>query len=67
MKMLDIKGFSVSKKLNEYVRILKLARRPSREEFSKISRISGLGILLIGSIGFLIYLLMTVLPEALGA
>ncbi|MDY6959645.1 MAG: protein translocase SEC61 complex subunit gamma [Halobacteriota archaeon] len=65
--MPDIKGFSVSDKLNEYIRILKLSRRPSREEFSKISRISGIGILLIGGIGFLIYLLMTVLPEALGA
>jgi len=65
--MPDVKGFSVSKRLNEYIRILKLSRRPSREEFSKISRISGIGILLIGGIGFLIYLLMTVLPEALGA
>ncbi|MDY6865916.1 MAG: protein translocase SEC61 complex subunit gamma [Halobacteriota archaeon] len=65
--MPDIKGFSVSDKLNEYIRILKLSRRPSREEFSKISRISGIGILLIGGIGFLIYLLMTVLPETLGA
>ncbi|MDY6931943.1 MAG: protein translocase SEC61 complex subunit gamma [Halobacteriota archaeon] len=58
---------SVSQKLNEYIRILRLSRRPSREEFSKISRISGIGILLIGGIGFLIYLLMKVLPEALGA
>ncbi|MDY6964747.1 MAG: protein translocase SEC61 complex subunit gamma [Halobacteriota archaeon] len=57
--------FSISQKLNEYVRIMKLARRPSREEFSKISRISGLGILLIGTIGFLIYLAMTVLPRAI--
>ena len=65
--MPDFKGFSVSDKLNEYIRILKLSRTPSREEFSKISRISGMGILLIGGIGFLIYLLMTVLPEALGA
>ncbi len=58
---------SVSQKLNEYVRILRLTRWPSREEFSKISRVAGLGILLIGAIGFLIYLVMTELPLLLSS
>lgn len=53
---------NISQKLKEYVRILRLTRRPSREEFSKIARIAGLGILLIGAIGFLIYLAMSELP-----
>ena len=58
---------SISQKLKEYVRILRLTRWPSREEFSKISRIAGLGILLIGLIGFLIYLAMTELPLLLSS
>jgi protein transport protein SEC61 subunit gamma-like protein len=50
------------KKLNEYIRILKLAKRPKRDEFVKISKIAGAAIALIGAIGFAIYLLLTVLP-----
>ena len=55
----------LSKKLKEYVRILKLAKRPKKEEFSRTSKIAGAGMLLIGSIGFFIYLLMYVLPSRL--
>ncbi len=52
-----------SKKLKEYIRILKLARRPKRDEFFKISEIAGAAIALIGMIGFTVYLLLTVLPK----
>ena len=51
-----------SNKFSDYARILKLTRRPSREEFTMIAKIAGAGILLIGFIGFLIYLLMTSMP-----
>jgi protein transport protein SEC61 subunit gamma-like protein len=46
----------------KYIRILKLARTPTREEFSKISIVAAVGIAIIGAIGFLIYEMMTVLP-----
>jgi protein transport protein SEC61 subunit gamma-like protein len=52
-----------SKKLKEYIRILKLARRPKRDEFFKTSKIAGAAIALIGLIGFTVYLLLTVLPK----
>lgn len=52
-----------SNKLSEYARILKLTRRPSREEFATIAKIAGAGILLIGLISFLIYLVMTSIPQ----
>jgi protein transport protein SEC61 subunit gamma-like protein len=55
----------ISKKLQVYIRILKLAKRPTRDEFFKISKIAGAAMALVGLIGFFIYLLMTVLPEAL--
>ena len=53
---------NVPLRLSEYVRVLKLTRKPSREEFTVIAKVAGAGILLIGFIGFLIYLLITVLP-----
>lgn len=40
-----------------YGRVLKMARKPTNDEFKKTSQITGLGILLIGGIGFLVYLL----------
>jgi protein transport protein SEC61 subunit gamma-like protein len=50
--------------VNEYIRVLKLARKPSREEFTMIAKVSMAGIGLIGMLGFVIYALLTVLPSA---
>ncbi len=52
-------------RLGEYTRVLKLTRKPTREEFTVIAKVAGAGILLIGFIGFIIYLLITVLPGVL--
>jgi protein transport protein SEC61 subunit gamma-like protein len=48
--------------LASYVRVLKLASTPSWEEFSQISKVAGAGILLVGLLGFLIFVIMTLLP-----
>ncbi len=49
------KGFGSGK----YGRVLKMARKPTNEEYTKTSMITGMGILLIGGLGFLIFLLVT--------
>lgn len=47
----------------KYGRVLTMARKPSSEEYSKSSKITGAGILLIGAIGFAIYHIMnTIAP-----
>ena len=43
----------------KYGRVLKMARKPTNEEFSKTSKITGAGMLLIGGLGFLIFLIST--------
>lgn len=48
--------------LTSYIRVLKLASTPSWREFSTVSKIAGAGILLVGSIGFLIFSIMWFLP-----
>ena len=48
--------------LASYVRVLKLASTPSWEEFSRVALIAGIGIFLVGIIGFLIFLVMSVMP-----
>ena len=42
----------------KYGRVLKMARKPTDEEFVKSSKITGVGILLIGGLGFIIFLLV---------
>lgn len=52
-------------KMNEYLRVLKIARKPDREEFEMGAKVTGAGILLIGAIGFVFYLLANLLPQYL--
>ncbi len=56
---------NVPLRLGEYIRVLKLTRKPTREEFTVIAKVAGAGILLVGFIGFIIYLLITVMPGML--
>ncbi len=51
--------------LQEYIRVLRLARKPSREEFTMIAKVSMAGIGLIGLLGFTLYALLTELPKSL--
>lgn len=38
----------------KYLRVLKLARTPTRDEFTKIATVAAAGVLVVGLIGFLI-------------
>jgi protein transport protein SEC61 subunit gamma-like protein len=55
---------NVPKNPSSYTRVLKMASTPSWEEFSQIAKIAGAGILLVGLLGFLIFMVMGVLPGA---
>ncbi|MCK4714603.1 MAG: protein translocase SEC61 complex subunit gamma [Candidatus Aenigmarchaeota archaeon] len=46
----------IKSKLLEWKRILQIARKPDRDEFFLSSKICTLGIVVIGIIGFLMYL-----------
>ena len=50
----------------KYGRVLKMARKPTKDEYSKTVMITGLGLFLIGGLGFAIYILVTRLPGWLG-
>jgi len=41
----------------KYGRVLKMARKPTNEEFAKTSKITAAGMLLIGGLGFLTFLI----------
>jgi protein transport protein SEC61 subunit gamma and related proteins len=61
---LDLGIETPSMDIHEYIRVLKLARKPSREEFTMIAKVSIAGIALIGMIGFVLYALLTELPKS---
>jgi protein transport protein SEC61 subunit gamma-like protein len=42
----------IKEKLENYRRVLTVARKPTKEEFQETAKITGMGILLIGVIGF---------------
>ncbi|HYY48533.1 MAG TPA: protein translocase SEC61 complex subunit gamma, partial [Thermoplasmata archaeon] len=47
----------------KYGRVLKMARKPTSDEYSKVVMITGLGIAAIGALGFVIYLIMRYGPN----
>ena len=51
--------------LNSYIRVLKFATTPEWEEFSRIALIAGAGIFLVGTLGFLMFVIMSYLPGGL--
>ena len=61
------KGWEVQRRIEErlkrvgkgkYGRILKMARKPTQDEYSKVLIITGLGLVAIGALGFFIYFIM---------
>ena len=44
--------------LQEYKRVFNLTRKPTWEELKTIIKVTGLGILVIGLIGFLVFMIM---------
>ena len=50
----------------KYGRVLKMSRKPTNEEFKKTLQITGIGLFLIGALGFVIFLIWDNLPPLLG-
>jgi protein transport protein SEC61 subunit gamma-like protein len=51
----DFKTDAIHEELvRKYWRVLKLARTPTREEFTKIATVAAAGVLVVGMIGFII-------------
>lgn len=48
--------------MREYRRVLKVSEQPDREEFEMSAKVTGLGILILGVIGFIFYLLSSLIP-----
>ena len=47
--------------INRCMRILHIARKPTKQELDEIIKVTGLGLLVIGGVGMAMYLLFTVI------
>lgn len=57
---------TVKSKLNEYKRVLKISSKPDREEFSMSAKVTGAGMVIIGLMGFIFYLIANLIPIFMG-
>lgn len=51
--------------ISETRRILILTRKPRRKEYDNVAKITGIGIIIIGLLGFIIFLISHIIREAL--
>lgn len=54
----------IEAKIREYIKLLKMARKPDSEEFFTTTKVAMAVMAIVGLVGFVIYLLMNVLPGA---
>jgi protein transport protein SEC61 subunit gamma-like protein len=59
---IDVSGF-----VSNAVRVLKLTTKPKKEEFLAVAKITGLGIVVLGIIGYLAQTLKYVIKYLMGA
>jgi protein transport protein SEC61 subunit gamma-like protein len=52
---------SLRNTMKEWDRVVRLSRKPRRDEFTNIAKITGLGMVLIGIIGFIIRMVVQAL------
>ena len=46
----------LKRKLKEWRRVYRITKKPDRAEFSAVVKVTGLGILVVGALGFAIFL-----------
>lgn len=61
MEVQASKKNKVKKFIKETVRVLRITKKPNRQEFVSVVKVTGLGIAVIGAIGFVVFLLKQLL------
>lgn len=55
--MVKMFSLNIKEKLENYRRVIMVSRKPTMEDFKLTAKISAVGIIAIGLVGFVIYLL----------
>ncbi|MCZ3365031.1 MULTISPECIES: protein translocase SEC61 complex subunit gamma [Methanobacterium] len=54
---------SITQALKQYRRVLYISKRPERDEYINVAKITGIGIIIIGVIGFVITLVAQLIGQ----
>ncbi|MGB9979104.1 protein translocase SEC61 complex subunit gamma [Methanobacterium sp.] len=54
---------SITQALKQYRRVLYISKRPDREEFLNVAKVTGIGIIIVGVIGFVITLVAQLISQ----
>ena len=54
---------SITQALKQYRRVLYISKRPERDEYINVAKITGIGIIIIGVIGFVITLVAQLINQ----
>lgn len=57
---------AMKERFQQYRRTIEIARKPDREEWLNTAKITGIGIILLGTVGFVIFLAYYLITGALG-
>ena len=57
----DVRPSKLKRFWKETVRVLRITKRPNKEEYKSIVKVTGLGIAIIGALGFVIFLIKQLL------
>ncbi len=49
--------------IKESIRVIRITKKPNKEEYKSILKVTGLGILIIGAMGFVIFLIKQLIPK----
>jgi protein transport protein SEC61 subunit gamma-like protein len=55
----------IQKTLKEWNRVIKLSRKPKKNEFMMIAKITGMGIIVVGAVGFVIRMVIQLFQSLL--
>ena len=61
MEFEETKKNKVKRFIKETIRVLRITKKPNAEEFKSIFKVTGLGIAIIGAMGFIVFLLKQLL------
>jgi len=61
-KIKDIPSLT-KRKFKEYRRVLKITKKPSGDEFKSISKVTGIGMVIIGTAGFVVFMVVQFLTR----
>ena len=61
MEFQESKKAKVKRFIKETIRVLRITKKPTKEEYKSIVKVTGLGIAIIGALGFVKFLLKQLL------